>query len=503
MVLKTWFRNGGKVMSKPVQAILPEDLLAIRKQWCGLDRKKQDELYAEQFAGRFAPLFADLPLHDAPQGMPKPRALISVLGFSWQPVALMAAWCKPERMLVIGTEESLKLAPGGEGVISFIARVAGIARDVIVSVEVGDPGEEDIYRAVRNFMHQANTVPHEVFIDPTGGKKSMSASAALAGFLIGAPLVYVDYGEYDGPKRIPVAGTEYPRLLTNPLNVMGELELRDIFNAFKRSDFQEAERLGKRLAELLYEPREAQCLTSLATAYGAWDRFDFKKALLALQEASNMLARFSTQGKWAWAKSVGGVVRNNIAALEALAKIPEKPQDIENTRPLLAWYLSAAQRFLEAEKPSIAVLLTYAAIERYIDLCLLIDFGLDDDNPDYKKLEDKLDTNKYEEAGRKFHGEKYSPRSLEGKLMFANGAQLLAALAPEHLDMKKDFGSLKGLADARNHCEFEHGFLPKIVSKERVKTYINKAQEIISRIFEGQDNLMKALENYRFPVFGT
>ncbi len=488
-------------MTKPVLAVLPEDLVAIIKQWSELERKQQDEFYAKHFASRFAPFFADLPLHDAPQDMPKPRALISVLGFSWQPVALMAAWCKPDRMLVIGTKDSLKLTPGNEGVLSLIARVAGIERDIIVSVEVGDPGEEDIYRAVRDFVRQAKAASREVFIDPTGGKKSMSASAALAGFLVGAPLVYVDYGEYDDKKRIPIAGTEYPRLLTNPLDIMGDLELRDVFNAFKRSDFQEAERLGKRLAERLYEPREAQCLTKLAIAYGAWDRFDFKNALAALKDASIMLARFSMQGKWSWAQSVDGTIRNNISALEALVKIPPKPGDIENTLPLLAWYLSAAQRLLNAQKPSLAVLLTYAALERYIDLCLLVDFGLDDDNPDYKKLEGKLNQNKYNEAGRRFHLEKYSPRPLEGKLMFANGAQLLAALAPERLDMKKDFGQLKGLADARNHCEFEHGFLPKIVSTERVEPYIKKTQEIISRICGGEDNLQKVLENYRLPSF--
>ena len=50
----------------------------------------------------FAPLFAGLPLHGAPAGFERPRALVSVLGFSWQPVALMAAWARPERMLAIG-----------------------------------------------------------------------------------------------------------------------------------------------------------------------------------------------------------------------------------------------------------------------------------------------------------------------------------------------------------------------------------------------------------------
>jgi hypothetical protein len=65
----------------------------------------------------------------------------------------------------------------------------------------------------------------------------MSASAALAGFLAGAPLVYVDYHEYHGLNRIPVAGTEYSRLMKNPLEVLGELELRDVFLCFQLQRF--------------------------------------------------------------------------------------------------------------------------------------------------------------------------------------------------------------------------------------------------------------------------
>jgi len=480
-------------------ATLPQNLVDLQSRWLSLERKEQDELYASQFGPRFAPLFAELPLHGAPALLGKPRALVSVLGFSWQPVALMAAWCKPQRMLVLGSDDSLALAPGGEGVLSLIARIAGVSRDAIEPVRIGDPGEADIYRTVRDFLHRSGVAAREVFIDPTGGKKSMSASAALAGFLAGAPLVYVDYAEYHGPNRIPVPGTEYPRLLTNPLEVMGELEMRAIFCAFDRSDFHEAERLAQRLAERLYEPREAECLAKLARGYGAWDRFDFVGARQALGEASNELNRFAAQGGWAWAAQVRAALAVNLPALDALANVQKQPASLEEGLPLLAWYLAAARRLLNAEKASLAVLLTYAAVERYVDLCLWVDFQLDDEKPDYSLVADRLDRAKYDEAGRRLFGKDYKPREPDGPLMFANGAQLLAALAPERLDFGQ-LGPLKGLSNARNKCEYEHGFVPSTPSPDHVERYLNEAMKIIAVACSGEGELVRRMETCGFPT---
>ena len=100
--------------TQPTTVTLPSLLEEVQQRWLAPQpREKQDALYASEFAPAFAPLFAELPLHDAPDGFGRPRALVSVLGFSWQPVALMAAWARPERLLVIGTKESLSLKVAG------------------------------------------------------------------------------------------------------------------------------------------------------------------------------------------------------------------------------------------------------------------------------------------------------------------------------------------------------------------------------------------------------
>lgn len=487
--------------ARPVTVCLSSPLTDVQERWLALPRTQQDELYAAEFAPTFAPLFAELPLHGAPSGFERPRALVSVLGFSWQPVALMAAWARPERMLIIGTKESLALKVAGEGVLTLIGRLSGVERDRVWAVEAGDPGETDIYRAVRDFLRSARVAPRQVFIDPTGGKKSMSSSAALAGFLAGAPLVYVDYAEYHGPNRIPIAGTEYPRLLANPLEVLGDLELRDIFAAFNRGDFIEARHLAEKLAARLYEPREAECLALLASAYGAWDRFDFICANRELTKVRTQLDRFAARGRWSWATPVLPVVEANARVLDALiaAQTTERPTSTKDGRVLLVWYLAAAQRYLAGEKTSLAVLLTYAAVERYVNLCLWVEFGLDDEVPDYRRIATILDRERYDHAGRRLFGKSYRPRELDGPLMFGNGAQLLAVLNSDRVAVD-DLGILAGLSNARNKCEYEHGLLPKTPAPDEAHRYLEKARAIVARVFEGECKLDEWITECRFPL---
>ncbi len=479
------------------QATLTPELERIQQEWLGKSRPEQDKLYAQKFAEPFARLFAELPLHGASDSLRdrRPRALVSVLGLSWQPVALMAAWCRPERLLLLGTEESLKSKIDGEGVLDVIARVAAIDRSAIETRRVGDPGENDIHRAVRDFL-DSGVRPPDVFIDPTGGKKSMSAAAALAGFLAGAPLVYVDYARYHGPNRIPVAGTEYPRLLANPLEVLGDLELREVFAAFNRSDYDEARRLADRLAARLYEPREAETLTRLAAGYAAWDRFDFAAAHRELSAARELLMKFSLPGGWAWAGQVQPVLSGNLRALEVLAKMPAAPATIEEGLPLVIWYLAAAGRMLEADKTSLAVLLPYAAVERYAGLCLRLEWGLKEDDPDYSLVTHKLDRDKFHRAGEKLVGGRYERREPAGPLTFTLSAQLLASLSPHRLPFKQ-LGPLRGLAMTRNHCEYEHGFLPKLPKPEDVAGFLAVAREIVAAAC-GQDFFEHWLQDCRF-----
>jgi hypothetical protein len=326
----------------------------------------------------------------------------------------------------------------------------------------------------------------------------MSASTALAASLTGALLVYVDYDVYHGPGRVPLAGTEFPRLLANPLEVFGDLEIDQILSAFDRSDFHEARLLAERLAQKLYEPREAECLELLAQGYGAWDRFDFSQAREVLQRAAETLDRFGERGRWRWRAAARERIGANLGALERLSALAERPDAFDQGAPLLYWYLAAAQRLLKADKPSPALMFTYASLERFVDLCLWVDYKLDDEHPDYSLIAEALDRRRYDKLGRAFFGKQYRQRDLDGSLMFANGVVLLGALRPDRIE-EGELSRLKGLSAARNKCEFEHGFLPRSPNRDSVESFWNVAKGIIARAAGGPEKLEEILKNYEFP----
>ncbi len=478
-------------------AQLDDLLLGIQKKWLqeAGDRKRQAETYALEFAPVFAHLFARLPLHGAPSSMTRPRALISVLGLSWQPVALMTAWAKPERMLVICTKESRSQRVVGKPVMELIADIGGVTEDRLEVFEAPDEGEVEIYRAVRGFLSKNGFNRWEVAVDPTGGKKSMSISASLAGFLEGMWLVYVDYTQYHD--RIPVPGSEYPRLIVNPLEQLGDTEIERIRHAFNGGDYGEAKIRAGQLAEKLFNPREAQALALLADAYDAWEHFQFGRAHEKLVVCVQFLERFAAEGRWGWATRLTPILQSHTSLLNRLADLPDKPARIDDSLSLILHYLAAAERQREADHLSQCVLLLYAAIERLACSVLAVKFGLHSGEVDYSRLKGSLDLALYHRIGQKVFGAGYRKLEPSGELMFCNSLHLLTTLDPESLSID-DFKRLLGLASRRNRCEFEHGFLPLIPKVEDARRDWETVATIVQRQLTGSD-INRALESYRFP----
>ncbi|MEW6667552.1 MAG: TIGR02710 family CRISPR-associated CARF protein [Thermodesulfobacteriota bacterium] len=490
-------------VSPSCTAELSPDLTAIQAKWLKARREEQDIIYAEEFAPGFIPVFAGLPLHGWEGERPAFKALVSVLGLSWQPVTLMAAWARPERVLVLGTPKSLDMKVKGEPVQDLLPRLSGLSHTRFDFQELKEPEELTIYQKVRSFLEFYRLEPRQIAVDPTGGKKSMSASAALAGFLAGAWIVYVDYAGYEAEGRIPVAGTEYPRLLRNPLDVFGDWEFDRVRQAFRSGNYEEAHHLAESLAGRLYEPREAQALALMSEAYGSWHRFDFGKASERLEALSTYLERFGPLSPWAWARAVLPKVRGQCALLKNLAMLAERLAAGENLNaveegiPLVLNHLAAAERALSQRQVSPAMLLAYSTLERYVVLCLWAEFRLDDRNPNYPAL--NLDLDHFHEVGNLMHGKQYDRRDPSGPIALSLGVQLLATLKPG-LVPGKSLGPIRGIMNDRNNCEFEHGLCAKAVRHEDVEKHIKTVKAILGGSpFLQNGVLEEKLDMYRFP----
>jgi hypothetical protein len=486
-------------------AVLPEDLKAIQAKWlaAGKNREEKERIYAEEFGLPFAALFARLPLHGAPADFEKPRYLVSVLGMSWQPVALMGAWFRPKKWLVVTTSEARGKKPAGENPLSIIRRISGVAEERITVVDAADDGEVEIYRHVRKFLNANRIKPKHLAVDITGGKKTMSVAAGLAGFLSGARIVYVDYGRhYSTMDRTPDAGYEYPRLLSDPLEQLGDIEYDRFTEAFNAGDYLRAQAIAEGLKVRLYESREAECLYEAATGYAEWDAFRFENARLALERSLDIYRRHHHGKSWRFDARNEEEVGRHVKLLGSMSTVPVPPDSIESGMPVILNHLAAAKR-LKKRRPGISVLLCYATIEKYVDLCLLARHGLDPEKPEYEKVREAVEDRRkeYDRIGTRLV-EKYSRRELEGPLMFTNGIQLLAFLSPELVPMN-ELEKFRGLSHLRNLSEYAHGSWTKrqsALSEKELDKHIELAKRCLAcGMGRSMEEIEKMLNAYRFP----
>lgn len=187
-----------------------------------------------------------------------------------------------------------------------------------------------------------------------------------------------------------------------------------------------------------------------------------------------------------------------LAALTSKLENGEKLQTIEQGFPLVLNHLASAKRALHQHEFGVAILLAYATLERYVDLCLWVFHQLDDERPDFSNL--GLDYKSYHDVGRKLHGRNYQKRELAGSITLSLGVQLLAVLRPDWLPAKF-LGRIKGLMSLRNKCEFEHGLCRKALTPADVKRCLEPVEEILKIGLAKQGKtLQDELERYSYPA---
>ncbi len=168
---------------------------------------------------------------------------------------------------------------------------------------------------------------------------------------------------------------------------------------------------------------------------------------------------------------------------------------------LIANYLASAKRYADYGECTIALMLLYSTIEKICDAVLLLEYGINDEKPDYSKIENTIDWNTYHEKGKKLIGPKYEERKPRGPITYTIGIQLVSTLKPEIIQ-EEDLSKLNGLMQLRNKCEFEHGFCPNTVGTKQFKEYFKLTRKIVENFAKAYNpdlNVEKLLQDLQFP----
>lgn len=142
------------------------------------------------------------------------EVLISVLGFSPEPIILTANAVKPIKHYVLTTEHKEEV----------INRVEEFVEKDFNLITISDTNFNTIYKSLKEILYEVDS--QVITIDITGGKKSMVAAASIFGKDYGCKITYVDFEGYIKELRKPQPGSEILNIVYNPDINQPELYLK-------------------------------------------------------------------------------------------------------------------------------------------------------------------------------------------------------------------------------------------------------------------------------------
>ena len=183
------------------------------REWLQLSREGKFEQAQELYFSKLLPVVCEHFKEKYSEVLAYEELLISILGFSPEPIILTAKAMNPAKHIIVTTGENLKV----EEILN--ANLNGNYN----LIRLSDENFLTMYKSLKEQL-LLNSYSR-VVIDITGGKKSMVASAAIFGKDYGSKIVYVDFLEYLKDLRKPMPGTEILNLVYDPMRDQPELNL--------------------------------------------------------------------------------------------------------------------------------------------------------------------------------------------------------------------------------------------------------------------------------------
>lgn len=197
--------------------------------------------------------------------------LVSLSGFSPETTILAYELLKPVQVVIIRSTNSHQSL---DRIAEHLVGQGRLRYSAFQHFEIDPSDPRAIHRVVAEHACRDRSTGQRAVIDITGGKKVMSAAAALAAWQLDLEIAYID-SIYDGELRQPVPGTEKLVLLENPMTLFGHEELRTGREIFSTGAFAHAADRFDALAARISNPNEARVLAAIARFYATWCDLDF------------------------------------------------------------------------------------------------------------------------------------------------------------------------------------------------------------------------------------
>ncbi|MDG4752634.1 TIGR02710 family CRISPR-associated CARF protein [Micromonospora sp. WMMD718] len=397
-----------------------------------------DHLLAESVARARAA--SDLPYR-------KIDVLISLCGFAAIPTMLTYELLRPSRLVVITSRD----APDSVDLIGQRLIGPGLLRHQDfrhLPVDASDP--LDMYQQIAREL--AGRDGRHAVIDITGGRKVMSAAAALAAWQLNLGLTYVE-NQFDQVTRQLRHGEVRLISLDNPTTLFGEQELARALEMFRSGAFEAARRRYDEIAERIAVPGRARLMRALAELYRTWCDLD----LVALPAAVTGVEQSLRQGRRHLRSETAATIDRQLSFARRLAAG-------EATAFVVCFYVLGLH-YQQLGRHDFAALLFY----RTVEACLTARLrqrrpGFDPDDCDWSRLGDPAAVRaRYTEVSRSLTPP--APSGPPNKLTLFAAAILLASLDDElarraGLVDPERLRELRERTWARNKSVLAHGTAP-------------------------------------------
>jgi len=462
-----------------------------RDIWYAMDRSSNEQrMLAEQYyKAELMPLIIEYFIQEnAKKVTGNCDAMVLTLGTSYEPLVLSIAVLKPEKVLILYTDKSHHLL---DEVIEFTK----LKPSQYIATDVDAENPLQLYQKIKDIYEKWGR-PKNIYVDFTGGTKSMAAGCAMAGSAIGAKLIYVA-GNFLTDLRKPEPGSEKLCHIDDPYTVFGDLEREQAISLFNKMDYVSAYRIFEELEQRVPGTKEYSALKYISKAYNAWDSLDIIDAAENLSKCYEIVV---TEGKIERSFILNSHIEKlekQLKAIKMLEKIhcseeaaKDKSVIFNNIGYLIANLYQNAMRREKQEKYEMASLLLYRILE-IVEQKRLWNYGVDTSDADFTKLceNEKVLLENANKIIRNIKG--FTEwKQLDKKISLLAGYIILAAVGDEIIKAKKpgketdSINRLRSKVDARNNSIFAHGY--EFISKEKYGEF--------KKVVEDYMNLLCSIE---------
>lgn len=423
---------------------------------------------------------------------PEVDLLVSLSGFSPETTLLAFELLQPPRLLVISSENTRPK-------VNVIKEKIGDRLEFSeFQHEYVDPVNPiDMYEQVKKAVRPARSggPPLRAIIDITGGKKVMSAGAALAASQLDLKMCYID-SDFDPEMRQATPGTERLCILANPTVLFGDKDMDAAQEMFRAGGYSGAkERFGE-LAESMSEPARARFLGDLAAVYQSWCDLDSTNLPAHARRLRLRIADPRSEVRTETARRLG-------EQLDFAESLVAK----DGSALLLNFYL-LGEHYFRLDRHDFAALLFYRTIEKGLAERFRRAYsGFDLSGPRYELLNPDVEgfARDYGTAAMKLFGSN-RPIALPWRVQLVEAFILLYLLDDEMLKLTgikgmPGLGHVRELADIRNHSVLAHG--EESVAKEYCAKLRQRALlhlRAFWRLHEDGGDVDERIEILRFVV---